>query len=145
MYYAYSSYLAVINLVCILSSVVLLIQLWGTSPVWFRAFLILFLLLFTVIQPLLVWVRSKHSLSGNYPELELEFSEKGILITADNERQEKQWKQVFAVLKKPTIVIVYMEDGKGYILRNRVLGETKREFVAFARQKIRENRNMTIV
>ncbi len=141
MYYAYSSYLAVINIICIIASAALLIKLWATSPPWFRGFLLLFLMLFTVIQPLTVWIRSKRQLAGNYPDLTLVFTDEGINITADNEHQEKKWNQVRGIVKKPTIVVIYMADGMGYILRNSVLKETKADFVAFVREKIRADRN----
>lgn len=141
MYYAYSSYLAVINVICIISAVVLLIKLWETSPPWFRGFLLLFLLLFTVIQPLMVWFRAKKQLAGNCPDLILRFTDDKIMITADGEQQERSWKQVRGIVKKPTIVILYTADGMGYILRNSVLGETKAEFVAFVQEKIRDVRS----
>ena len=137
MYYAYSSYLAVSNIVCIVASVVLLIRLWATSPAWFRGFLILFLMLFTVIQPLMVLLRSKKQLAGNHPDLTLCFTDHGVQITADGKYQEKKWEEVLGLAKKPTIVVVYMADGNGYILRNSVLGDTKKEFVEFATEKIR--------
>ncbi|MBO4902085.1 MAG: YcxB family protein [Lachnospiraceae bacterium] len=140
MYYAYSSYLAIINIICIISAAALLIKLWATSPPWFRCFLVLFLMLFTVIQPVTVWFRSKRQLAGNLPDLTLVFTDEGISITADGEHQEKKWDQVRAVVKKPTIVVLYMADGMGYILRNSVLGNTKEEFVAFVREKIRNDR-----
>lgn len=140
MYYAYSSYLAVINIVCIVSSIVLMIRLWDTSPAWFKGILIVFLLLFTVIQPLVVLARSKSRLAGNYPELTLLFTEKGISITADKEHQDKPWEQVLGLVSKPTIVVVYMADGNGYILRNSVLGNTKKAFVDFAKRMIEEHR-----
>ena len=139
MYYAYSSYLAVINIICIVSAAALLIKLWATSPAPFRVFLVLFLLLFTVIQPVAVWIRSKKQLAGNYPDLTLLFTDEGISITADGKQQEKKWDQVHSVVKKPTIVVIYMADGMGYILRNSVLGETKEPFVAFVREKIKTN------
>ncbi|MCR4684496.1 MAG: hypothetical protein K5649_03425 [Lachnospiraceae bacterium] len=140
MYYAYSSYLAVINIVCIVSSIVLMIRLWDTSPAWFKGILIVFLMLFTVIQPLVVLARSKSRLAGNYPELTLLFTEKGISITADKEHQDKPWEQVLGLVSKPTIVVVYMADGNGYILRNSVLGNTKKAFVDFAKRMIEEHR-----
>lgn len=140
MYYAYSSYLAVINIVCIVSSIVLMIRLWDTSPAWFKGILIVFLLLFTVIQPLIVLLRSKSRLAGKFPELTLVFTEDGIRITADHEHQEKSWEQVLGLVSKPTIVVVYMADGNGYILRNSVLGNTKKAFVDFAKRMVAEHR-----
>ncbi len=140
MYYAYSSYLAIINIVCIVSSIVLLIKLWPTSPGWFRVILLLFFSLFTVIQPLFVYARAKASLNGNYPELELTFEDDGMIIKTGGESEHRRWDQVGACISKPTIVIVYMADGNGYILRNSVLHGTKRKLVSFIRQKKQETK-----
>lgn len=136
MYYAYSSYLAVINVCCIVSSILLLIKLWDTAPMWLKAFLILFLLLFTVIQPCMVYVKSKNSLNGNCPEISLEFYETEIRITADDDNQTKYYSNIKGIVKKPTILIIYMEDGKGYILNNKVTGDKKTSFYNFVRGKI---------
>lgn len=136
MYYAYSSYLAVINICCILSAVVLLIKLWATSPAWLKAFLILFLMLFTVIQPLMVYVKSKNSLAGNYPDISLEFLDNEINITADGKSQTKYYRNIRGIVKKPTILIIYMEDGNGYILNNGVTGKNKAAFYDFIKSKI---------
>lgn len=137
MYYSYSSYLAVINVVCIISSVALLFKLWDTAPMWLRGFLIVFLLLFTVIQPTIVWSKSKSSLNGVYPEISLTFTDKLIHIEADGEQQDKSWTSVRGIVKKPTLIILYMEDGKGYILNNKVLGDKRKEFYAFASKMIK--------
>ena len=139
MYYTYSSYLAVINVCCIVSSIVLLIKLWGTAPGWLKAFLILFLLLFTVIQPLMVYVKSKNSLDGNLSEISLEFFDTEIIIKADGKTQTKYYRNIKGIVKKPTIIVIYMEDGNGYILNNRVTGSDKKAFFNFVKDKITQN------
>ena len=131
MYYAYSSFMGVVNIVCIVSSIVLIISRWSEASDLFRTVMILFLLTFTVIQPLFIWLRAGASLGGVYPELELAFSQAGITIISDGRKQHKQWKSVRAAVKKPTILLIYMEDGNGYILRNSVLKETRNELYAF--------------
>lgn len=140
MYYAYSSYLAVINVVCIISSIALLFKLWATSPDWLRALLILFLLLFTVIQPFIVYMKARLSLKGQLTNIKLSFSESQIEIKADGNEQKKSWRNVRGIVKKPTILIVYMEDGNGYILRNSVMHGQKEEFYDFAKKMIANNR-----
>ncbi|MBR6451315.1 MAG: YcxB family protein [Lachnospiraceae bacterium] len=140
MYYAYSSYFAVINVVCIASSVALLVKLWPTSPGWFRGFLLLFLMLFTVIQPLAILARARASLHGVRPELELLFDADGLTIRTDGKEEHLPWEKITGMVQKPTIVVVYVSGGNGYILRNSVLGETKKAFTAFVREKIAANR-----
>ncbi|MCR5209155.1 MAG: YcxB family protein [Lachnospiraceae bacterium] len=126
MYYAYSSYMGVVNIACIAASIALIVSKWRGASDFFRAVLILFLLTFTVIQPVMIWFRAKASLKGHYPELDLTFSDSGMIIEADGKRQHKGWKDVKGVVKKPTILVVYMGDGQGYILRNSILGNTKK-------------------
>lgn len=141
MYYSYSSYLAIINIICIVSSVTLLIKMWATAPVWFKGILVLFVLLFTVIQPAIIWKNSKASLNGNYPEIELTFTSNVIHIEANGEKQDKLWTNVRGIVKKPTLIVLYMEDGNGYILNNRVLGSDRNEFYAFAQDMINKQRS----
>ena len=125
MYYAYSSYMGVVNLVCIAASIALIISRWKDASDLLRTVLVLFLLTFTVIQPLIIWFRARASLGGVYPVLELTFSQEGITIETDGQRQFKNWKSVRGIVKKPTLLVIYMEDGKGYILRNGVLKDTR--------------------
>lgn len=140
MYYAYSSYMGVVNIVCIVAAIVLIISRWTLASDILRAVMILFLLMFTVIQPLVIWQRAKASLNGLYHELELTFSHTGMTIVSDGRREDRKWKDVKGIVKKPTILIIYMKDGGGYILRNSVLKETKDLLYDFGKLLIEENK-----
>ncbi len=137
MYYTYSSYVGLINVICMISSVALLFALWATSPDWFRACLLVFLSLFTVIQPFGTWVRAKNSLKGQEHELELVFHEKDFQIIMGNKRETKTWQQVRAIVIKPTVVVIYMSGSQGYILSNRVLQGSRKEFIRFLKSRER--------
>ena len=39
------------------------------------------------------------------------------------------WENIRGFVKKPTIVILYMEDQNGYILNNKVLGNTRKDLI----------------
>lgn len=136
MYYTYSSYLAIVNIICIISSILLIINLWNKSGMWMQLFMIFFVMLFLVIQPISVWVRAEMQLAGNHPTISLSFTENFIHITADGQSQDKQWANVKGFVKKPTIVILYMEDQNGYILNNKVLGNTRKEFIEMCERKV---------
>ncbi len=140
MYYAYSSYMGVVNVVCIIAAFVLIISRWKMASEILRAVMILFLLMFTVIQPLVIWQRAKASLNGIYHELELTFSHAGITIVSDGQREDRKWMDVKGIVRKPTILIIYMKDGGGYILRNSVLKETKTLLYDFGKLLIEENK-----
>lgn len=135
MYYTYSSYLCIINIICIVSSIALLYSLWSTAPWWLRIMLLVFLSLFTVIQPLGIYLRVKKSLKDNHDELQLTFNDKGIEVEVDGQREFKNWAQVRGLLLKPTLVAVYTDKNHGYILTNRILKDTKKGFRAFIKTK----------
>ncbi|MCR4908186.1 MAG: YcxB family protein [Lachnospiraceae bacterium] len=140
MYYSYSSYLAVVNLTCIVSSVALIIATWNTSAPWFKVVMAIFFSLFTVIQPLVIYLSSRAQLKENAPELTLTFTEEGIDIREGGRFEHRLWKEVVSFTVKPTLVIVYTDGSHGYILTNRVLGENRKEFIKDVKSKLVESR-----
>lgn len=140
MYYAYSSYLCIINIICILSSIVLIIKLWANSPAWFRVVLILFLSLFTVIQPLSIYLRSVKQLKKNNDELMLTFSDSGIDVFVDKNSEHKTWNQIISIIIKPTLIVIYTDREHGYILTNRVLKNTRKDFIKLIKGKRQRGR-----
>lgn len=135
MYYAYSSYLCIINIICILSSIVLIIKLWANSPAWFRAVMLLFLSLFTVIQPLSIYLRSVKQLNQNNDELSLTFSNSGLDVSVNGKSEQKTWNQMISVIIKPTLIVVYTDREHGYIITNRVLKDTRKDFINLIKEK----------
>lgn len=135
MYYTYSSYLAIINVIFIISSAALLYALWGTAPWWLRILLILFLSLFTVIQPTGVYLRAKKSLKENHDTLQLSLNDQGIEVVVGDQKEFKNWSQVQGIVLKPTLVAIYTEKNHGYILTNRILKNSKKQFRAFIKTK----------
>lgn len=140
MYYAYSSYMGVVNVVCIIAAITLIISRWSVSSDFLRTVMVLFLLLFTVIQPLAILSRARSSLKGSPHKLELTFSQAGITIASEGRKEDKKWKDVKGIVLKPTIMIIYTEDGAGYILRNSVLKETRRPLYDFVREMLDKNK-----
>ena len=139
MYYAYSSFMGVVNVVFIVSSVTLIISRWNGASDLFRAVMAILLLLFTVIQPAMIYLRCRAALGGKNQTINIIVEGSGIDVTADGKSGHIPWDKVRGVVKKPTLVIIYSGDGAGYILRNSVLGGTKNELYEFVQKKIKEN------
>ena len=143
MYYAYASYLAVVNLVCIFAAVVLIIVFWKTAVPWVQLVMILFLSLFTVIQPTFIYFDCKRQLKekqeneGTDSELDLTFNDEGLTIRTQGKSEKHPWKDIISFTVRPTLVIVYTGNNQGYILTNRVLGKTRKDFIAFVRNRRR--------
>lgn len=135
MYYAYSSYLCIINIICIVSSVALLIKLWATSPGWFRGLLLLFFSLFTVIQPISIYLRARKQAANYQDETELVVNDDGVTVTQNGKTESRKWNQILQVNIKPTMVVLYTDREHGYILTGRILKKDKKALVQFIKGK----------
>lgn len=134
MYYTYSSYLAMINIICIVSSFILIFSLWNTSGLVFKTILIVFVSLFLVIQPLGAYYRAWRSLKDNTDVIDLVFDEDGLRIQVNDKVERKSWKEILFTVK-PTLVAVYVSSTNGYVLTNRILKETRKDFISFAKER----------
>ncbi|MBQ6574962.1 MAG: YcxB family protein [Lachnospiraceae bacterium] len=139
MYYAYSSFMGVVNVVFIVSALALIFARWGSASDLFKALMVVMLLLFTVIQPVSIWLRCRASLGGRDQMISLTVSDSGIDVSSDGKSGHITWDGVKGVVKKPTLVIIYSGDGAGYILGNAVLKETKNELYDFVQERIKED------
>ncbi len=134
MYYAYASYLAVVNIICIVASLVLIITLWNTAADWFRVVMLLFLSLFTVIQPLFIYLSCVKQLKGRDNEISLVINKNLITVEAEGKRESYGWDKVRNITVKPTLVIIYTGESHGYILTNRVLKDTRKDLLEFLKR-----------
>ncbi len=141
MYYSYSSFMGVVNIVFIFSAIVLIFSRWNGASDLFRAVMAVLLLLFTVIQPVAVWIRCRAQLGGKKKTISLAVEDTGISVTADGRGEHITWDRIKGVIKKPTLVIIYSGDGAGYILTNSVLGETRNELYDLLQEKLKEGRH----
>ncbi len=136
MYYVYSSFMAIVNIIAIASSIALIVTFYGTAGPVGRGLMILYLMMFTVIQPVSIYARSKKQLAGHEKNLSLTFQDSGMTVECDGETQTLEWSKIrYAV--KPTLVVIYTGGVSGYILSNRVLKNTRRDLIKALREKIK--------
>ncbi|HAG69452.1 MAG TPA: hypothetical protein DCL38_05710 [Lachnospiraceae bacterium] len=139
MYYAYASYLATVNIVCIFASIVLMIVFWKNAEPWVRLVMLLFFSLFTVLQPAYIYFDCRKQLKGRDEELELTFNEKGLVIRIGDKLEKHPFRDIAGFNVRPTLVIVYTGNNQGYILTNRVLKDTRRDFIEFMRRNLKRS------
>ena len=135
MYYAYASYLATVNIICIFASIVLIAAFWKSSEPWVRLILLLFLSLFTVIQPLFIYHDCKKQLKGKDNEITLSFKNEGFTIHTQGKSEKHPYSDIVSFTVRPTLIIIYSGNNQGYILTNSVLGATRKNFIEFIRNK----------
>ncbi len=134
MYYAYASYLAMVNIICIVASVILIVTMWKTSADWFRAVMLLFLSLFVVVQPLVIYLDCRRQVKGKSDEISLSINRSLITVETEGKKETYGWDKVVNVTVRPTLVIIYTDQSHGYILTNRILKETRKELISFLRK-----------
>ncbi len=140
LYYAWSSYLAVVNICMIAAAVALIVVYWAGADWHLRLLMLIFLSLFTVIQPLYLFFTSRRAMKGKEKELTLVFSNRGLHISSEGREEALKWEDVAGWVKKPTLIIVYSAKGGGYILTNRVLKESRNELIALLEKKLNQKK-----
>ncbi len=136
MYYAYSSYLAVVNLMCIVAAIALIVTKWTVAGAVFKAAMLVFLSLFLLLQPLVIYLNARSQAGMQEDEIELFFREEGFTVTVGNKEEEHPWKDVLSMVVRPTLVLIYTAKGQGYILTNRILKDTRKDFIGFLQTHI---------
>lgn len=136
MYYIYGSMVGLCNLIFTAAMIVLTVRFWMEVSSVVRLLLLLACGLFTVFQPLYVYLKSKEKIRAMQPELEIGFDDKGIYVKSGEETDQLPWKRIKRVSKKPGMIILFADTVHGYVLNNRVLGKEKEAFYAYVASKV---------
>lgn len=136
MYYTYGSVVGVCNIIFTVAMFILAVTMWGIANPAFRVSMVLGCCLFTVIQPVAVWNKAAKMAKGILCDTEIDFNDKGVHISANNQNADIKWSNIKKVAKKPTMVIIYSDTVHGYVLSNKVLGNRKQEFYKYVMSKI---------
>ena len=132
----YRSMVGVCNIVFTVAVIAATFQLMGKIHDLLEVFLLFGCFLFTVIQPTLVYLRSKAQVAGIPKEMELLFDEKGLHVTVGEKKETIPWKKIRSMAEEWNMVMISSDARHGYILTNRMLGTQKAEFIKFVEQKI---------
>ena len=125
MYYTYGSMVGVCNLVFTVALFILTYVKWSGAGWGYRAMLILGCSLFTVLQPLAIWRRSKKIASAIKEDTHIMIDGKGIHVTVGAAHTDIAWDKVRRISKKPDMLVIFSDTTHGYVLTDRVLGEDR--------------------
>ncbi len=130
MYHANSGTMGVFNLIFTVLAFVLLVFRWNVITNGNRLLLVCCLMIFTVLQPLLLYnkVRKQAKLPMFQRPMYLTFDEKGLNVEQGEQKAEFAWEQMGRMDKKPTMVVLYMDRVHAYLLPKNVLGEQEKVF-----------------
>lgn len=134
MYHANAGFTGGFNLIFTAAAAFLLVFRWGSLTPAYRLLLFGCLLIFTVLQPLLLYgkVRKQAKTPAISQPMYLTFGREGLQVEQNGQTADFTWEQMGRMDKKPSLVILYMDRVHAYLLPEKVLGDRKEEFFAMA-------------
>ncbi|MBS4535635.1 YcxB family protein [Clostridium sp. D2Q-14] len=138
MYYTYGSIVGVCNIIFTVAMIILTGNFWGDVNIFLKILLIMGSCLFTVIQPIIVYMRAKKQIAKVSQDMEIGFDDNGIHVKSKNQSSDLKWKSIKGAYKKPSMIVIYSTAKRGFILTNKVLGKQKEEFYDYVISKIKK-------
>lgn len=135
MYHANGGLTGIFNLIFTAAALFLLIFRWGTLTEAYRLLLVGCALIFTVLQPAMLYnkVRKQAKSPVMQQPMLLTFHEKGLKVEQNDQKIDFTWEQMGRMTRKPTLVILYMDRVHAYLLPKAVLGEKEEAFYEMVR------------
>lgn len=140
MHRVYRSMAGVCNIIFTVALILLTVKFWnGAADLW-QIGMLFGCILFPVIQPVEIYLRAKKQVAMLPEDMELLVNEEGLHVTADHKKSFLHWDKINNVVREPNMIIIFSDARHGYMLTDRVLGETKDALFAFVKAKI-EHKN----
>ncbi|MDD3254083.1 MAG: YcxB family protein [Lachnospiraceae bacterium] len=141
MYHTNSGGKGVINVLCPLAALFALIVRWGTMTAGYRVLLVVFILAFTVWQPLLLYIKAaKQAKNAAVSKLmTLTFAEDGLKVEQDGQELVFTWEQMGRMDRIKPMIILYMDRVHAYLFPTRILGDKEEALCELARTHLQKN------
>lgn len=136
MYGIYGSIIGLTNVAFTLAMVLLAVRYFASVHIVLKCLIIIGVSLFTVIQPLSVYLRARKQARGMPQEVNLAFDDQGIHVSVGDQKSDIEWAAVRGITKKPTLLVIFSSEQYGFVLSNKVLGEQRKEFYSYISSKI---------
>ncbi len=142
MYHANAGATGLFNLIFTAAALFLLIFRWQTLTVAYRLLMFGCVLIFTVMQPLLLYrkVRKQAKTPAMTAPMYLTFGEEGLQVEQNGQEAAFTWEQMGRMDKKPAMVVLYMDRVHAYLLPGKVLGDQKEAFFELVRAHLPKER-----
>lgn len=136
MYGIYTSMMGTINIIFTVSMLLLAFKFWAEMGLVFRILCGAGVLLFLVIQPLVIYQKSKKQMYQLPQSIELDMDDDGLHVYAGLEKTLIPWDAVKGIMKKPTLLVLFASNQHGYILSNDVLKSEKDSVYQYVIEKL---------
>lgn len=143
----YRNWTGLVSIVFTLSMLALTIAKWNATNGLGKVLLILFLLVFPLFQPLMIYFISIRDAQAIQADTTLSFDEKGMEIKVLTHLQRIPWKSFVPdekgggmVIRRKSMLVVVPDQIHAYLLTNRVLGtaEEKQKLYEFMTEQLKK-------
>lgn len=141
----YRSLAGVCNVIFTVAAILLTIKAWRSYGVVAIIIMTLMCCLFPVIQPLLIYAKSKKQVSNMPKDMEIGFDDIGIHVKTPDQVSEVPWGQVRGITENANMIIISSGGRRGFALPTRMLGKDKDGFLAYATERTESLRAGTIL
>lgn len=132
----YRSLVGMCNIVFTVAAIALTVRFYFSVSDLVQLLLVIMCLIFPLIQPLGVYLRSK-SLAARIPlGLTLDVGEGGITVSLADKSEKIEWKRVRGLIDNEDMLVLRVDGNNGYFLTNRVLGEERDSFIKYVRYRL---------
>lgn len=124
MHNSYFSFKGVVSVLFSIMAVVGAVLYWKDFSAFYKVFMIILSLLFTVIVPIEYYIRAKRQADKSFKEeFNYTFNEEGITVTKGEESSALKWNEVMKVISTKNLVITYFTPIRAFIIPKRCIGE----------------------
>lgn len=142
MYSANSGFMGIFNLIFTVGALALLLITWGWVSVYQKVLLVACALIFTVLQPALLKVKSKKQAAtvGFSTPIVLDISDEKIRVEQAGVTGDLEWNQIWCALKLKTMYILKVGPTHGYLIPFRSVEGREKEFVELVKRNLPEKK-----
>ena len=137
MHHTYFSFMGYVGILISLCAWAAAIYTWGKMPLFNVVLLIMAGLMFTVIQPVMLYLKAKTQILKNpmfAKPIDYEFSNEGILISQGEDSNALKWNEVTKITSTSKSVLIYLAKTRAFIITKEALGSQFEEFKKIAKK-----------
>jgi hypothetical protein len=146
MYHSYRGFQGIFSILFSAAALYALATTWRTATISYRLLLFVCVLMFTVWQPFVLYMKAARQAKRSviHDGMTLSISAEGIVVTQGQEKLELRWEDVVLVKRIGTMLIIYMDRIHAYLLPDSVTGEKAAELTAFIKENLPPERRKRI-
>lgn len=136
----YKSMVGVINVIFIFAMIGLIVAFWNQVSIFIRIMLLFGLSLFTIIQPLSIYIKSKKITEQIPDDAELVLDKTAVYVEMNNQVSEFKWKNIKGIIEKPHLCILRTSTNQGIFLKYENMGNKKEEILNFITAQLKKSK-----